>query len=698
MTPALAGKEPGHSSNIKRSSALRVKYRVFPQATAFHSSLVAQHPQNRGGIAINGSRCDEILKQVLGHFDEEEANHGAVAIEESPGCFKIRDYNREKAAGDSALAEVTEAVIPYGSVGSSHINQVIRNVIFKARSDLVPEALDSEGRLSLDRVSLIDPAMAKVCAVGLKWDIISHRIATEEPDGIACIVSALNERASAQMMMHEMGTIKILQRTCSAEMQLSQVVAVETVRARLHQQGHSALAESPGMAHLFRFVLEQGIDSPVMEPLFAFHEKFVNAKLRRLREHHFKDVCAMNNAWLRLILLQCAYAVDRQKIRDNWIECFGPSAISTIMKPKMRSVRDDVARIVKTFHKNYAELSAYGHKPDGFRNKFLGRLGMQLGQVLLSGGEVAQVADAVQATTWRFEQELRKDMPGEREKLLGEPMGKPAESAEPMGKPAEPKPAEPKTTLISFDEDGNTQEPALASSSNEGLKIIPWTCIEEHADSRSEIMKARIFETMHVCSEAVSVVDSLGKVQVEGDPKKADSLRVYLKEPALAGSLLFLPLIPKQQHISTESVHPYKVPVGVNHHGKPLYLSPVVRVEGSTALAVPGGSSPAAKAWVVPFWVIRRVTDKELSNCTLAEIEVDTIHTGGIGGEHLNVEHARLIFGSQLKLPVITNLVSLEKDSELLLYHQPAVQTKKKAKSAPPRKRAKVDDKAEDAK
>ena len=116
-TPALAGKELGQSSNIKRSSALRVKYRVFPQATAFHSSLVAQHPQNRGGIAINGSRCDEILKQVLGHFDEGEANHGAVAIEESPGCFKITDYNQEKAAGGSALAEVTEAAIPYGSVG-----------------------------------------------------------------------------------------------------------------------------------------------------------------------------------------------------------------------------------------------------------------------------------------------------------------------------------------------------------------------------------------------------------------------------------------------------------------------------------------------------------------------------------------------------------------------------------------------------
>ena len=163
--------------------------------------------------------------------------------------------------------------------------------------------------------------------------------------------------------------------------------------------------------------------------------------------------------------------------------------------------------------------------------------------------------------------------------------------------------------------------------------------------------------------------------------------------------MLFLPLLPSLQNISTESVHPHKVPVSVLLHGKPLYLSPAVRLEGSTALAEPGRSSLAAKAWVVPFWVIRRVTDKKLCNCTLAEIAVDTIHTGGIGGEHLNVEDARLVFGSQLKLPVITNLVPLAKDSELLLYQEPAAKTKKnKAKSAPPRKRAKVDDKADDVK
>ena len=135
------------------------------------------------------------------------------------------------------------------------------------------------------------------------------------------------------------------------------------------------------MSHLFRFVVEQGFDSSadILQPLFAFHEKFVNAKLRRLREHRFKDVCALNNAWLRLILLQSAYAVDTGKIKDTWIECFGPSSIATIMKTNLKPVRDEVANIVRTFHKTYAVSAAYDHKPPGVRTKFLGKIGKELG-------------------------------------------------------------------------------------------------------------------------------------------------------------------------------------------------------------------------------------------------------------------------------------------------------------------------------
>ena len=80
--------------------------------------LVAQHPDNRGGIAINSSRTDELLRHVLGHFDEEGACHGAVAVEERPGGCAIRVYNLQKRAGNLALAGVSSIAKPQMDEGN----------------------------------------------------------------------------------------------------------------------------------------------------------------------------------------------------------------------------------------------------------------------------------------------------------------------------------------------------------------------------------------------------------------------------------------------------------------------------------------------------------------------------------------------------------------------------------------------------
>ena len=60
------------TSAMKRG-ALRAKCRTQDQPQAGIPGLVAQHPENRNGMAINGQRTDELLRQVIGHFDNEEA-------------------------------------------------------------------------------------------------------------------------------------------------------------------------------------------------------------------------------------------------------------------------------------------------------------------------------------------------------------------------------------------------------------------------------------------------------------------------------------------------------------------------------------------------------------------------------------------------------------------------------------------------
>ena len=67
------------------------------------------HNLNRNGIGCNGQRCDQLLSQVLGHFDYREACHDAVAIEDQPGQRYFWLSDRDVCAGDELLALCNDA-------------------------------------------------------------------------------------------------------------------------------------------------------------------------------------------------------------------------------------------------------------------------------------------------------------------------------------------------------------------------------------------------------------------------------------------------------------------------------------------------------------------------------------------------------------------------------------------------------------
>ena len=55
-------------------AALRAKHRMQGGPLAITPGLVAQHPDNGSGIAINSARTDELLRHVLGYYDDEQAS------------------------------------------------------------------------------------------------------------------------------------------------------------------------------------------------------------------------------------------------------------------------------------------------------------------------------------------------------------------------------------------------------------------------------------------------------------------------------------------------------------------------------------------------------------------------------------------------------------------------------------------------
>ena len=158
VRPSSAAQVAAPVSSIKRGAAMRAKHQNNDKPQAIIPGLVAQHPENRGGMAINSNRTDQLLSTTLGHFDDEEACHGAVAVEERPGCSAIHEYDLKKHSGNPALAGVSDAGIPYGSVGASNINQ-----LFGATTELCREIADADGKLNLNECAQHSSQLVALC-------------------------------------------------------------------------------------------------------------------------------------------------------------------------------------------------------------------------------------------------------------------------------------------------------------------------------------------------------------------------------------------------------------------------------------------------------------------------------------------------------------------------------------------------------
>ena len=166
----------------------------------------------------------------------ELASHGAVCVELVSSDDSVRAWHRA-APVDERMAVLPLDCIQHASIGSSHMNQVLRNAIGRAVAANCSQATDAEGRLCLQRVEAHDSVLAEVCKYGLCWEVLSHTLQIEEPGGVLCIRTTLNDPANAMMVMHEMQIIKHLARVCMLESSTAGHIIRESVRARLVAEG-----------------------------------------------------------------------------------------------------------------------------------------------------------------------------------------------------------------------------------------------------------------------------------------------------------------------------------------------------------------------------------------------------------------------------------------------------------------------------
>ena len=274
---------------VQQALCLRAKYRVNESLTRVSPIHIGFRPANRNGEPPSAERCVALLSDILGQgFDPSEADCNGVLVQEKPGCTVVQDFNARACDGNEKLAAMVDGiVVAYGSLSHSHLNQLFKNILAKLPLGVVSITNSTTGKVDIKLLEERDQMFAKYCKDGLVWDILSHKIIDEEPEGLNIIQAACNCKNAIAMIPHEMEAIASLSRLCKASTAVAENVCFKMAKAKVALT-LPTMADEPEFLHMFRFVVDLGGDAaPFVPDLRDFTARFVNPQdhcLRKLTE------------------------------------------------------------------------------------------------------------------------------------------------------------------------------------------------------------------------------------------------------------------------------------------------------------------------------------------------------------------------------------------------------------------------------
>ena len=359
----------------KVAASLRVKYRVDSQGNRGalakrerrHPLRVGVHPLNRDGSGLNSDRVDQVLFTFFKYgFVSEEADHDAVLVLEVDGQDGITAYNKKMCRSNPRLAWPESGLrLEGGTIGHSHINQVLRHVLLGAETTISALA-GPDGRLRQRLVEEKDPELWEKANQGLEFDCLAPDIANEH-NAIKIIQASLNRKNEAPMLEHEMQIAQRTEDAVNRNIRLADAneakakCSFEAVRKDVGQLNPD-LVHTSAFVGLFNLILEWGVEEKIektektgktgesgktekgekgekknprgkkitcttgfLKGLVTFHDQWVNAKLRRLKIDTLGTVTRLGykRGFLKRAVLKAAYACDLEYVGEegniDWI-------------------------------------------------------------------------------------------------------------------------------------------------------------------------------------------------------------------------------------------------------------------------------------------------------------------------------------------------------------------------------------------
>ena len=677
---------------VRRAAALRTKYKKHQSLLRIPVMQIGAHPDNRDGQGPSGSRCLELTSNILlVGYDVVEADSNGVLVEQKPGSAHICDTNRRFADGDELLAPIVDGQISYGTLSHSTLNQLLRNIHARcpvvaggvasevlpsegpspavAVDEVLSRIVDTTGRLSSAMLQQVDPSFGNAVHSGLLWEVLSHVIEAEEPDGCAVIQSALNAKNGLFLVTHEMQALSRLMTLTASSAVAEARMSWEFVLSRVRQT-MAEFARDKNFIDLYSFVVDLGgQQSSFLADLKSFHQRFVNPQLRRLRLDSFAAANALpfEMPHLKVALLKHLYVDAR--LSNGYCTPLSMKLMKTMAEdPEGRAASAVAEEVLRFFHVDCAVVLK--KLEGGLKIKLLGNLDKDVFGKLTQTANAASRDAAVRACGGSYHKRLVRLSPsgGVPEFPFSHEHGICGDGA--SGTVA----LQPR--VIEYDRTGRplTKQQAISRTGVE--EVFGWSTF-----MRTSTVVDAIDETCTkslILSHLLLLHKQLPRVS-EDDIKLVKSggkISVVALRAMEAGALRLAPLVYGGASLSrlsqgTSATYVLKVRVLRDGVSSDWLLTGGAALPNASAVAEDNKGTVSQHSWLPhhtpwPLWCVKRVSEASGTNCDFQDVDIRCVSTfAAAGGSEPTADNC------DITLPVLVNKSALAAGEELRVLWAP---------------------------
>ena len=217
-----------------------------------HCCHVHVHPANRDGVGVHPSEIHTLLSDIgAAGWDWKECRAVAVEVHGNVSVLNFNQNLWQSARG--LLSPIEEGTVKFASLSCTHTNQVLR--LFHYGMEHSDEKYTSHGKLSKEKLRLLDSEYHDAVEHGLWWDVISAEVLGKFPSLPTMLQACYNTGAQLQRKETELQLARRILALWQQKSPSGKPVEYDEIKA-MCMRTKPACADS--LPRMYQFILKFG--------------------------------------------------------------------------------------------------------------------------------------------------------------------------------------------------------------------------------------------------------------------------------------------------------------------------------------------------------------------------------------------------------------------------------------------------------